>query len=101
MLRNLALMAKFDSKLESLLTQRAFATLRKFRNLDDGRLRFRMSAQLFHIRFGIFTTHNRLLLCFLSHLLFLNCESALLLKICVLSTGTADANTAARAVLYV
>ena len=74
--QDLATMAKSDSKLDRLLPQRPFGPFRELRNLGDGRPRFRMSAQLFHIRIGVFATHDNLLRLSLSLLLI--CRSALL-----------------------
>jgi len=78
-------MAQLNSKLESLLTQRAFSTLCELHNLSDGRLRLRMSAQLFHIRFGVFAAYRLFrpsrLLCFLRHFLFLDLWRGLLPQI--------------------
>jgi len=45
--QDLATMARSDSKPDRLLPQRTFGAFRELRNLGDGRLRFRMSAQLF------------------------------------------------------
>ncbi len=53
-------MAQSDPKLDRLLPQRTFGALRELRNLGDGRLRLRMSAQLSHIRIGVFATHDNL-----------------------------------------
>ncbi len=74
--QDLATMAKSDSKLDRLLPQRPFGAFRELRNLGDGRLRFRMSAQLFHIRIGVFAARDNLLR--LSHSMLLICGSALL-----------------------
>src|SRR5260370_30366757 len=74
--QDLATMAQSDSKLDRLLPQRTFGAFRELRNLGDGRLRFRMSAQLFHIRIGVFAARDNLLR--LSHSMLLICGSALL-----------------------
>ena len=75
MLRFLAPMTQLNSKLERLLSQRSFGTLRKLCNLCDRRPRLRVCPQLFDIRFGIFAAHRllrlgRLLFRFFCQLLF-------------------------------
>ena len=75
MLRFLAPMTQLNSKLERLLSQRSFSTLRKLYNLCDRRPRLRVCPQLFDIRFGIFAAHRllrlgRLLFRFFCQLLF-------------------------------
>jgi hypothetical protein len=75
MLRFLAPMTQLNSKLERLLSQRSFSTLRKLCNLCDRRPRLRVCPQLFDIRFGIFAAHRlfrlgRLLFRFFCQLLF-------------------------------
>jgi hypothetical protein len=75
MLRFLAPMTQLNSKLERLLSQRSFSTLRKLCNLCDRRPRLRVCPQLFDIRFGVFAAHRllhlgRLLFCFFRQLLF-------------------------------
>jgi hypothetical protein len=74
MLCFLAPMTQLNSKLERLLSQRSFSTLRKLRNLCDRRPRLRVCPQLFDIRFGVFAAHRllrlgRLLFCFFRQLL--------------------------------
>jgi hypothetical protein len=73
--RVLAPMTQLNSKLERLLSQRSFSTLRKLCNLCDRRLRLRVCPQLFDIRFGIFAAHRllrlgRLFIRFFCQLLF-------------------------------
>ena len=68
-------MTQLNSKLERLLSQRSFRTLRKLCNLCDRRPRLRVCPQLFDIRFGIFAAHKllrlgRLLFRFFCQLLF-------------------------------
>src|SRR5450631_2382574 len=65
-------MTQPNSKFERLLSQRAHTTFRKLCDFNDRRFRLRMSAQLFHIGFAVFATHDSLLLCFLSHSMLLD-----------------------------
>lgn len=82
--RFLAPMTQLNSKLERLLSQRSFSTLRKLCNLCHRRPHLRVCPQLFDIHFGVFAAHRflglgRLLLCFLRQLLFPRiCEASLL-----------------------
>src|SRR5258706_13969213 len=54
MLRFLAPVTHLNSKLERLLSQRSFSTLRKLCNLCDRRPRLRVCPQLLNIRFAVF-----------------------------------------------
>src|SRR5882757_4035565 len=75
MFRFLEPMTQLDSKLERLLSQRPFSTLRKLCNLCDRRPRLRVHPQLFDVRFGVFAARRllrlgRLLFCFFRHFLY-------------------------------
>jgi hypothetical protein len=75
MLRFLAPMTQLNSKLERLLSQRPFSTLRKSCDVCHRRPRLRVCSQLFDIRLGVFAAYGlsclgRLLFCFFRQLLF-------------------------------